>query len=279
MILVMGATGTNVGNVGRRVLHGLLAKGAPVRAMDPDPSEAADLPPQVEVVRGDLSDPDSLGPAFNGIERMYMLAIAGYDVLDSETAAQVLVRARKAGVRRVVLMSASGTPLVEVEEPVRESGISWTFLRPGEFASNSVDYWGDAIRAGGPIKDTYLDVRCVPVHEEDIADVAVAALLEDGHDGAIHTMTGPESISRRDQLRTIGKALGRDIPVEDLTPDQARVHMRAQGWPDEIIDHLFTYYSAWTDDPPAVLPTVEKVTGRPGRTFAQWCSEHASVFT
>ncbi|MGH3939497.1 MAG: NAD(P)H-binding protein [Pseudonocardiaceae bacterium] len=275
----MGATGVGPGNVGRRVAHQLLAEGVPVRALARDRRRGTVLPNEVEVVEGDLARPETLGPAFEGADRMYMVAIDGTDVLDSATATEILEVAKKAGVWRVVLLSAYGTPLVEVEEPVKASGLEWTFLRPGEFAANSVDYWASSIREEGVVRDAYLDVLGVPVHEDDIAAVGVAALLNDGHAGAIYTMTGPESISRRDQIRTIGKAIGRDIRIEDLTPEQAHESMAKQGWPEEIIEHLFRYFSSWVDNPPEVLPTVEKVTGQPARSYAQWCAKHVSDFT
>ncbi|MEU5884536.1 NAD(P)H-binding protein [Spirillospora sp. NPDC047279] len=278
MILVMGATGPGTGNIGRTVVHQLVAAGRPVRALSRDPGRAVRLPDGVEVVKGDLGRPETLHTAFKGVDRMYMMAIDGWGVLEPETAAEVLDVARGAGVRHVVLLSASDNPLVEVEEPLRASGLDWTFLRPGEFAVNTADYWGPSIRDKGEVQDAYLDVRGVPIHEADVAAVAVTALLEDGHVGAIYTMTGPESLSRRDQVRAIGAALGRDISIKDVTPEKVRVMMIDRGWPGEVVDHIFNYFSAWVDNPPEVLSTVEEVTGRPARTYAQWADDHVMDF-
>ncbi|MFI6517006.1 NAD(P)H-binding protein [Spirillospora sp. NPDC050679] len=283
MFLVTGATGQHPGNVGRQVAKQLVEAGHPVRALvrdrpdEPRPSTARP-PAGIGIVAGDLSKPSTLSPAFEGVEGIYLIAISDDDVLDPDTATRILARAKEAGVRRVVLLSADGMPLVEVEEPLFASGLEWTVLRPGEFNANTADYWARSIREEGVVRDAYLDVVGTPIHEADIAAVAVAALVGDGHAGAIYTLSGPEAITRREQVRCIGAALGRDIEIVDMTPDERRAAMRAEGWPDDITDHLFGFFAEWAENPPRALPTVERVTGRPGRTFAEWCAEHVSIF-
>jgi uncharacterized protein YbjT (DUF2867 family) len=274
-ILVTGATGLGSGNVGRHVVRELMAADVPVRVLTRSP-ENAKVPDGVAVVRGDLSKPDTLRDAFDDVDRMYLMAINGDRILDN--AADVLEVARRAGVRRVVLLSADGMPLVEVEEPVEESGLEWTHVRPGEFAANTVDYWARPIREHGLVRSAYLDVLGVPVHEADVAAVAATALLKDGHAGAVHVVTGPARISRRQQVAAIAAAIGRDVAVEDLTEEQGRAAMVAEGWPDDIVDHLFSFYAVWVNEPPVVRTTVADVTGRPARTFAQWAADHAADF-
>jgi len=276
-ILVTGDTGQGTGNVGRHVFTELVRAGAAPRVLTRNPA-AANLPGGTDVVYGDLSKPDTLGPAFEGIERMYMMAINGDNVLDPETATSVFETAKGAGIRRVVLLSASGTPLIEVEVPLEESGLEWTHVRPGEYSANTVDLWASAIRGEGVVRGAFLDVIGVPIHEADVADVAVAALLEDGHTGQAYSLTGPEQLTQRQQVRAIGAAIGRDLRTEDLTWEAARRGMQEEGWPEDIINHLFGYYTTWADDPPEVLPTVRDITGRPGRSFAQWATEHTADF-
>jgi uncharacterized protein YbjT (DUF2867 family) len=275
MILVTGATG----NVGRLVAGRLVRAGETVRALVPEwDTESPVLPGGVEVFRGDLAEPRTLVDALEGVERLYLFPIAS-------TAPDVVELAAKAGVQRIVVLSAAmvtdgvdTTYHWAVERAVEDSGLAWTHVRPAEFALNSVDLWAESIRSEGVVRMAYPDVPGVPIHEADIAAVAVAALLEDGHAGAAYTLTGPEAITQREQVRAIGAAIGRDIRVEELTPEQAREDMIRQYIPAENADHILRYLARWAVEPPTALPTVRQVTGQAGRTFAQWATDHAGDF-
>lgn len=114
------------------------------------------------------------------------------------------------------------------------------------------------------------------VHEADIAAVAMIALLEDGHAGKTYQPTGPEPVRRRDAVRMIGEAIGREIEFIELTPEQAREH-----WKDMYPDFVIEWFLEMGDYPEGnawVSPAVEQVTGRPGRTFARWAADHADDF-
>ncbi|MGI5487239.1 SDR family oxidoreductase [Microtetraspora malaysiensis] len=191
-ILVTGATG----NVGRLVVEQLAQAGVSVRALSRNPRRGA-LPDEVEVVRGDLAEPESLRPAVEGVERMYLFPFAA-------TAPDVVRLAEEAGVRRVVTLSSGAVSTghdtsfhLPVEQAVEASGMEWTHVRPGEFMLNKLWLWGPSIRAERVVREPFPDLAWYPVHERDIADVATAALLEDGHGGAAYTLNGPELISRR----------------------------------------------------------------------------------
>jgi uncharacterized protein YbjT (DUF2867 family) len=120
--------------------------------------------------------------------------------------------------------------------------------------------------------------RSAIVHEADIASVAATALTEDGHGGKTYTITGPEVLTPPEMIRILGAALRRDIRFIELTEAQAREQWQAEGYPDEVIE-FFVW--AHGNTPPigyTVVPTVEQVTGRPARTFAQWAAEHVEDF-
>ncbi|GAB2601802.1 NAD(P)H-binding protein [Streptomyces capparidis] len=285
-ILVTGATG----NVGREVTRLLIDAGVDVRALTRDPGSAR-LPGAAEVVAGDLRRPATLRDALAGVERMYLFPVA-------ETAREVAAMAAEAGVRRVVVLSSGAvtgghdtTVHLPVERAVEESGLEWTHVRPGEFAVNKVELWGPSIRAERVVRDPYPESGWYPVHERDVADVAVAALLEDGHTGAAHTLNGPELISLRDQARAIAAAIGEEIRFERVTPEEAReLYRRQGGFAAAAADFLlgFTDYEGNPADPHAAAefdasalgpqPTAEQVTGRPARTFAEWARDHADDF-
>ncbi|WP_067832204.1 SDR family oxidoreductase [Actinomadura kijaniata] len=281
-ILVTGATG----QIGRRVVDRLVRARVPVRAISRAPENAA-LPRDVRVVRGDLTDPDSLDGALDGVERVYLFPVAA-------TAKEVARKFAAAGARRVVTLSSGAVEggydtdfHLPVEQAVEASGLEWTHVRPGEFMLNKLWIWGPSIRAEGVVRDPFPDATWCPVHEDDIADVAAAALLEDGHAGRAYTLNGPEFLSVRDQVRIIGEALGREIRLERVTPERAReIYRRQGGFAADNADFLlgFEDYSgapAVPEDRGALdlsafgpLPTAEAVTGR-ARTFAEWARDHA----
>jgi uncharacterized protein YbjT (DUF2867 family) len=286
MILVTGATG----NVGRLVVEGLAEAGERVRALSRTPR--ADLfPAGVEVARGDLTRPATLADALDGVERLYLFPVAA-------TAREVVDRATRAGVRRIVVLSSgavsdgSDTSFhLPVEQAVEQSGLEWTHVRPGEFMLNKLWLWGPSIRAESVVRDPFPDAAWCPVHERDIAEVAVTALVADGHHGRAYDLNGPGLVSHRDQVRAIAAAIGREVRLEVVNPHRAREIYQAQGgFAAQNADFLlgFEDYSGGETDPasPAELdvasfgplPTAEAVTGRPARTFAQWARDHAGDF-
>ncbi|WP_432933121.1 NAD(P)H-binding protein [Microbispora sp. CA-135349] len=286
-ILVTGATG----NVGRLVVDRLVEAGVTVRALTRDPDAAA-LPVGVEVAAGDLSRPQSLTEALDGVRRMYLFPVA-------RTAREVVGLAERAGVRRIVVLSSGAVTTghdtgfhLPVERAVEASGLEWTHVRPGEFALNKLWLWGPSIRAERVVRDPYPMAAGYPIHEMDIADVAAAALLGDGHTGRAYTLCGPAPIDNREQVRVIAEALGEEIRFERVTPDRAREIYRKQGgFAAANAGFLlgFEDYSGvevdpsdahgkWRHEAPVEMPTAEAVTGRPARTFAQWARDHARDF-
>ncbi|GIH93731.1 SDR family oxidoreductase [Planobispora siamensis] len=284
-ILVTGATGF----VGRNVVGGLLRAGAEVRALTRDPA-AARLPGAAEVVGGDLTEPGSLAPVLEGVERMYLFPV-------EETAEEVIGLAREAGVHRIVDLSAAsvtaGLHTNPVEQAVEESGAEWTHVRPCGFMANMLQIWAPSVRAERVVRYPFADEPMNLIHEADIADVAVAALLEDGHHGRAYTLTGPGTITVREQVRAIGEALGEEVRYEEVTRERARELMRAQGgFAAESADLMLGFVEYGGEQPSSedgyadqdwsalmrVWPDVEKVTGRPPRDFAQWAMDHADDF-
>lgn len=162
------------------------------------------------------------------------------------------------------------------ERAVEDSGLEWTHLRPGMFAGNLLD-WADAIRTEGVVKAPYGAARQSPVHELDIAVVAATTLLSDGHNGKIYTLSGPEALTKAQQVAAISKAIGREIRFEELTPEQWREHVKDE-IPPFVIDWLLGLWAQTVDNPEPVLPTVQGVVGRSARTVAEWAADHAEDF-
>ncbi|ATL26996.1 SDR family oxidoreductase [Streptomyces formicae] len=281
MIVVTGATG----NVGRALVGQLAAQRIPVRALTRDPARAH-LPEGVETARLDLSEPASLVPLFTGASGLFLhLQATG---AGGEHTAALLEAARAGGVRHVVVLSSSivgdgadqSHPLYVVhaalEEAVREAGFDWTFLRPGAFATNSLQ-WAAQIHAGDTVRGPFADFAANPIHEADIAAVALRSFLDDTHRGATHRLTGPEAVTHQETIHAIGRAIGRDlrfveIPPEEVTPD-IFPHV-----PPAILPELLASFGQFVGQAPEITTTVETVTGRPARTFEEWARDHKDDF-
>ncbi|MFH9002672.1 NAD(P)H-binding protein [Streptomyces afghaniensis] len=270
-ILVTGATGT----VGRQVVAELLARGHEVRALTRDAAKAA-LPAGVEVVEGDLTAPDGLAPALEGVTGLHLITFGGAAFSPLETGPRILELARAAGVRRVTVLHGGGpTPL---EDAVRAGeGVDWTVLMPVEFMANALE-WAEGIAASGEVREPFVDRLSAMVHEGDIGAVAAVALTEEGHGGQPYVITGPEVLTVGDKVKTIAEAAGREIALVELTEEQAVEGWRAAGLPEDVIGFLLEAYGNTPEVGRTVAGTVEEVTGRPARTFAQWAAEHADVF-
>ncbi|SMD19203.1 SDR family oxidoreductase [Kibdelosporangium aridum] len=282
-VLVTGATG----NVGRHVTAGLAKAGVEVRALSRDPARARLA--SAEVVQGDLTKPETV--PVEDVDRMFLFP-------EPATAKEVVERAKQAGVQRIVVLSSGAvtggfdtTFHPPVEQAVEQSGLEWTHIRPGEFMANKLFLWGASIRAERVVRDANPDAAWFPVHEQDVADVALKALLEDGHHGKAYDINGPELISLRDQAKAIGDALGEEVRFEEVTPAEAReIYLKLGGFAAEAADFLlgFTDYDGNPADPAQAadfdpsqlgpLPTAQPVTGSPPRTFAQWARDRVDDF-
>ncbi|NUK55192.1 NAD(P)H-binding protein [Streptomyces lunaelactis] len=268
--LVTGATGT----VGRQVVAELLARGQSVRALTRDPAKA-EFPAGVEVVRGDLTDPASLAAALEGVTGLHLITFGGPYLAPLETGPRIMELAREAGVRRVTVLHGGGpSPL---EDAVRASGLAWTVVMPVEFMANALE-WAEGITAGGEVREPFVGRLSAMVHEGDIGAVAAVALTEDGHGGQEYVITGPEVLTLQDKVDALAAASGHKIRLVELTEEEAVAQWRAGGLPEDVIGFLLEAYGNTPAVGRTVADTVEKVTGRPARTFAEWSAEHADAF-
>ncbi|MFI2199437.1 NAD(P)H-binding protein [Streptomyces sp. NPDC020192] len=272
MILVTGATG----NVGRALVDRLLAAGAPVRALTRDPERAA-LPEGAEVVRFDPDDPAAL---FDGATALYLYAQAGTPAL--------LDAARAHGVKHVVLLSSAiihegadeTHPIhvmhATVERHIRDSGLDWTFLRPGGFATNALQ-WASQIRAGDTVRGVYPGALSAPIHEDDMAAVAERVLLDGGHQGAVYRLTGPQATTNAEQVAAIGAAVGRELTYVEVDASEAGPELFPHV-PPQMLERLLRTYESTVGVAPEINDTVEKLTGTPARPFTQWARDHVEDF-
>ncbi|MFE3224590.1 SDR family oxidoreductase [Nocardia sp. NPDC059228] len=276
-VLVTGATGA----VGRHLVATLLARGVTVRALTRKP-EDANLPEGLEVVAGDLAEVSTLGSqVFEGVDRAFVFPARGVDVfMDAAVAA---------GVQRFTVLSSLAAAMEfprdhgsasqlhhsAVEAAVTERTDGWAILRPGTFANNLLE-WRWQISSGAPIRAPYLASAQAPIHEFDVAEAAAETLLSDEHIGRIIPITGPQALTRTEQVATLSAVLGREISLIEVTADEFRAET-AQFIPEPIMKMLLDYWSDTLTTPDRVRPATE-VTGKPGRTLAEWAEDHRADF-
>jgi uncharacterized protein YbjT (DUF2867 family) len=278
MILVMGATGT----VGRDVVKQLVAAGERPRAFIRDPAKGQRLGSQVEQVVGDLDRPESIAAAVADVDRMFLVTTQSPRQPDWERS--VIEAAASARVRRVVKVSVFNadvrSPLQiarqhwQAEQTLEDSGLAATILRPVFFMQNlSRMVRGDKLAtAAGKGRVAMVDAR-------DIATVAVAALLGDGHDGKTYTLTGPEALSFDEVAKIVSQQTGRQIRHVEVPPEGIRAALQAGGVPAWFASDMATlqrmladgYEEDTTDD-------VRSVTGGPPSTLHQFAAEFAESF-
>jgi len=280
MYLVTGATG-NVGGPVARQLH---EKGYSVRALVRDPYRAAGLPQEIERAVGDLDDRDSLSKAVRGVDAIFLVQVG----IGTEQAEAVIDAARDGGMPRIVLLSSVGArmpvqgnpigaALAAREQLLRESGLGVTYLRPNAFASNAF-WWRDSVRAGKVVDPTG-EGRMGVIDPEDIARVAVAAIIDDGHVGKGYFLTGPQALTSREQVEIIAEVIGRPIDFEDITPHEHAQAAIEQGTPPELAHMMEKLNNGLrTGAAGFITDDVENVTGKAPGTFRAWCERNAAAF-
>ncbi|GAA3884540.1 NAD(P)H-binding protein [Saccharothrix violaceirubra] len=265
-ILVTGATGKS----GRRVVSRLRDKGLPVRA----------------AARGgeyffDWNDADSWDGALEGVHALYLMPLDGMRLVQP-----FVERAARHGVRRIVLASgrsvdvpgyvkdtAMMTRFLDGEAAVRESGLEWTISRPGWFSQNfSEGFFAADVRSGelrlpgGDGAVTYIDV-------DDIADVVVAALTEDGHSGEIYDLSGDEALTLHEVAATISEHAGREVRYVPITVERYVEELLARGWPADFADVIEPLREGRDEH---VSDGVGRALGRKPRTFAEFAATTAA---
>ena len=282
MILVTGGTGA----VGRELLRLLSQAGIATRALTRNPQKAPTLP-GITWVGGDLAKPETLTPAFEGAQKLFLLTSYYEDMVTLQHNA--IAAARAAGVTHVVKVSAfaasdhSRAPIgrwhYQVEKELEDSGLGWTILRPHHFMQNllaQAEYIvkdGVVYSASGDGKIPYIDPR-------DIAAVAFVTLTQPGHLGKKYVLTGGEAISYRQAAEIISGVIGKPVRFVDESPDEARARRIREGLPPAVTESALAIaaYQRAGGKTVTITSTIADLTGRPPRTVPEFVREHASSF-
>ncbi|GGR72921.1 NmrA family transcriptional regulator [Streptomyces aureoverticillatus] len=266
-VLVLGATG----KTGRRIVPRLRAAGHTVRAA----SRSGET-------RFDWNERSTWAPVLSGVRALYLVAPE-----DPDPVVDFVAQAAAAGVRRFVVLSGRGTHvsgeaflpgMARAERAVEEAGVDWTVIRANNFAQNfSEDFFHAPLLAGRlalPVGDTpepFVDV-------EDIADVAVALLTQDGHTRRVYELSGPRALTYAEAVAEIAAASGRPMRYEPITPEQFRAELTAADVPDafaEELTALFVFVEEGHLSP--VATGVREVLGREARDFTEYVKAAAAA--
>jgi uncharacterized protein YbjT (DUF2867 family) len=281
--MVTGATG----NIGARVVRGLLALGHRPRVLIRDAAKAHGLfGDDVDYAVGDLSDEASLDAAFAGARAVFLVNDGPKLALRDAMAAR---SAKRAGVGRLVKLSsqgarASGPPTAvalwhaEGESAIRDSGLPYTFVRSVGFMSNALG-WAAAIKATGTVRASTGEGRIAMIHPDDLAAVVIVTLTSPDYEGAVLPVTGPEPLTYAEMTAAIGAAIGRSLGFVAVSDEEARMLLSRIQMPSALAEALVTLWSEVRQGLVSVVTgEVERVTGKRPIPFAVWSQENAAAF-
>jgi len=279
--LITGATG----NIGSLVTERLIACGERPRILVRDKDKArARFGDRVDILVGDLADATTLRPAFAGVDTLFLVnsghELATLDDLAARTAVA-------AGVKHLVKLSSydareqnigTGVWHAHGEAAIRASGIPFTFVQPSGFMANAL-WWARSIKAEGVVRSATGEGRIPFIHSDDIADVSFRALTAPEYIGVSLPMTGPVALSYAEMAAKIGAAIGQPVSYQSMTDEEARQQQIAWGAPPPLVEARLSIFRAIREGRlAAVTDTVERVLGRPPKTFDQWALENCGAF-
>lgn len=265
LTLVLGGTG----KTGRRVAERLKARGHAVR-----------IGARSSVPAFDWSNEAGWDAALDGVSAIYITYAPDLAMPGATDAIEALAhRARRHGVRKLVLLSGRGEEEAQAAERiVQNAGLDWSIVRASWFNQNfSEGAFIDMVRTGAitlPAGDTpepFVDV-------DDIADVVVAALTDDRHNHQLYEVTGPRLMTLSDVAADLSAATGRKIAYTDVSHDAFVAEAERAGAPKDVVWMLDYLFSKVLDGRNAhVTDGVERALGRPPKDFSDFAREVAAT--
>jgi uncharacterized protein YbjT (DUF2867 family) len=264
--LVLGGTG----KTGRRVVARLQARGVPVRVGTP-----AATPPF------DWNDQATWAPALRNVESVYITYYPDVTVPGAAEAVGAFARLAVAGgVRRQVLLSGRGEErALRGEQALRDSGADWTIVQSAFMAQNfNEGFLVEPVLAGEVVFPAPEDLAEPFIDAEDIADVAVAALTQDGHVGRVYEVTGPRLVTWAGAVAEIAGASGRQIRYRPVSLEEYETLLVESQVPADLVKMLTELFTEVLDGHNAYLTDgVQQALGRPPRDFTDYARDAAAT--
>lgn len=283
MILLTGASGAIGGELVRLLANARI----PLRVMTSDPRRIEAIGERrIEVVVGDLNEPESLHAPFAKVEKLFLLTDPS--TLQLAQHCNAVAAAGRAGVGYIVKISALGAAVGaaiqlarwhgEADRTLRESGIPYTILRPHTFMQNLLDSApsiatrGEFYGNGGAGKFPAVDAR-------DVAAVAAHLLIHPGREGKTYDVTGPAPISFSDMAAELSRVLGKPVRYVYLEADAMQASLIQGGMPEWLAADLVRWNEEFGAGHAATVShAVSEITGRPARSFDQFALDYADAF-
>ena len=283
-ILVSGATG----NVGTALLSYLDTTENDVRVLTHDESKAQSLRDQgLEVVVGDLSQQDTLGPAVVGVDTVFLLTPPvpeQVSIASNAIKAAKTVGSNPRMVRLSVMKASHDAPTrisrqhAVIEDEIKSSGLPYTLLRPHYYMQNTL-MAAHHVASEGRVYQPFKDGKLGMIDVREIGEVAAKVLTEEGHEGKTYTLTGPASISFYDVAEALSEILDKEVEYVDISLEDAKESLLIMGFSEWMVEALNEYAKAYgegyghftTDD-------VEQLTGHPATSYKEFASDFAQMF-
>jgi len=287
MLLVTGAMGLN----GRAVVREFARHNEPVRALVRSRAKAQsfDALPRVEVIEADMSRPETLGAALDGVTRALMISSSVPQMVDTQCT--FIEACKRAGVPHVVKFSGAESGIgfdatkfrftrmhEEIERHLEGSGLAWTHLRPSQFMQVYLREV-PAIKARSALLLPLDNVRLSPIDIEDIAKIAFLLLRDGGHAGERLDMTGPEALTMAEIAAQLSDVVGRTVRYVNIDPAERRSGMLAAGLPEYLVDAMDEQAAERRNHPESrVCLDVHRAFGVPPTTFVEFARRNAAAF-
>ena len=280
MILVLGATG----NVGKEVAKQLISAGRPVRVLvrDRKRAEAALGTEGYTVVEGEFDNPDALAKSMEGIEGVFIVTL-DEEYFYTHQLEKIIGAAQTAKVTRAVMLSAraditSYMPFFRwhgiAERMLLNSGIPCTLLRPAWFMQNFL-----TTAAGGVLNVSAGKGLMGFIDTRDIASVAVAALVEPGHQPKLYLLTGPEALNHYQVAEILSECTGRNFTYNSINEDTYRTQLIANGGDESFVNLSIDISEDMRKGRTGVLwPDLKEILGHNGHTFREFVNDHLEAF-
>ncbi|MFW6184163.1 MAG: SDR family oxidoreductase [Chloroflexota bacterium] len=279
-VLVTGATG----NTCSILVPALVEAGVDVRAFVRDEAKAQSLRDMgVEVVIGDLDRPETIGPALEGVDKIYLLTWNG--PTQEQQAKNVIQAAQEAGDPHIVRHSMWGSENSRIiqqglaaEEALKESGLPWTILKPTFFMQNLM-LSAQTVAEDGMLYWDLGDAELAMIDIRDVADAAFATLTGSGHQGKSYILTGPEAVSLHDTADAFSDVLNEDVNYVAVPHEASLEAMLDMGFPEWIArgygELMEGFLEGFAEQP---TDDVQQLTGHPPRSIHDFARDFAGVF-
>lgn len=282
-ILVIGATG----NIGGAVVPNLAAAGTSIRALVRDEAKAQGLKDAgVEVIIGDLDQPETLDGAFSAVDKVFLLTAVGPH--EATQAINAINAAKRSDSPHIVRLSA-GEPTSDaspehtghhsrVNKELKDSGLPYTIIRSNFIMQNTM-LAAQTVISGDAVYLPFSDSKIGMVDIRDVGEAIARVLTSAGHEDKTYRLTGPASISMHEVAADLSQALDKKVNYVAVPSEAAREAMLNMGMPEWVAKAFTEYFkmfsAGWGD---YTTLDIEQLTGHPARSYQTFAQDFSQVF-